>query len=99
MRQTNYGLVLDIIKNREGRVGDKLLYSWDIDIGNFSYIPSPDDAARAQTRQQFTQQDKQQFVTATASAYREATCRSEMSYAMTTEAIAATSRSMSAAVR
>lgn len=65
MRQTNYGLVLDIIKNREGRVGDKLLYSWEIDTGHFSYIPSADDAARTQTRQQFTQQDKQQFAAAT----------------------------------
>ena len=61
MRQSNFGLVLDIIKNREGRVGDKLLYSWDIDTGHFAYIPSADDAARPETRQQFTQQSRQQF--------------------------------------
>ena len=61
MRQTNYGLVLDIIKNREGRVGDKLLYSWDIDTAHFAYIPSADDAASSQTRQQFTQADKNVF--------------------------------------
>lgn len=61
MRQSNFGLVLDIIKNREGRVGDKLLYSWEIDIGHFAYIPSADDAARPETRQQFAQQNKEMF--------------------------------------
>lgn len=61
MRQSNFGLVLDIIKNREGRVGDKLLYSWDIDTGHFSYIPSANDAAMPATRQQFIEQNKQTF--------------------------------------
>jgi replicative DNA helicase len=65
MRQSNFGLVLDIIKNREGRVGDKLLYSWDIDVGHFSYIPSAGDAAMPSTRQQVIQQDKQVFAPAT----------------------------------
>ena len=61
MRQSNFGLVLDVIKNREGKVGDKLLYSWDIDTGTFDYIPSAGDAAPAQIRQQTTQQVKQDF--------------------------------------
>lgn len=61
MRQSSYGLILDIIKNREGKVGDKLLYSWDIDTGHFSYIPSNNDAARPEIRQQVQQQTKQQF--------------------------------------
>lgn len=61
MRQSSYGLVLDIIKNREGKVGDKLLYSWEIDSGHFAYIPSADDAAKPSIRQQFVQQDKQAF--------------------------------------
>ena len=62
MRQSNFGLVLDIIKNREGRVGDKLLYNWEIDSGTFSYIPSANDAASPQIRQQVAQQNKQQFL-------------------------------------
>ena len=37
MRQKGGKLILDIIKNREGRVGDKLDYIWDIDIGKFTY--------------------------------------------------------------
>lgn len=61
MRQSNFGLVLDIIKNREGRVGDKLLYSWDIDTGSFSYIPSSDDAARPDIRQNTAQQNRAIF--------------------------------------
>ena len=62
MKQSSFGLVLDIIKNREGKVGDKLLYSWDIDTGHFSYIPSAGDAAKPEIRQQVQQQTKQQFV-------------------------------------
>ena len=61
MKQSSFGLVLDIIKNREGKVGDKLLYSWDIDTGHFSYIPSSGDAARPEIRQQVQQQTKAQF--------------------------------------
>lgn len=61
MRQTNYGLVLDIIKNREGKVGDKLLWSWDIDTGHFSYVPSAGDAAPAPIRQQAVQQNRAEF--------------------------------------
>ena len=54
MRQTNFGLVLDITKNREGRVGDKLLYDWTIDAGQMVYIPTENDAAPAATRQAAT---------------------------------------------
>lgn len=60
MKQSNFGLVLDVIKNREGRVGDKLLYSWDIDSGHFSYIPSGDDAVSAPVRQQVKQEASKQ---------------------------------------
>lgn len=62
MRQAPYGgMILDIIKNREGRVGDKLIYSWDIDTAHFSYIPSSGDAAKPEMRQQVQQQTKAQF--------------------------------------
>lgn len=69
MRQSNFGLVLDIIKNREGRVGDKLLYNWDIDLGHFSYIPSADDAARPEIRQQAVQQQRQVFAPSSANPF------------------------------
>lgn len=43
IRQSNLGLIIDVIKNREGITGAKLLYNWDIDIGQFEYIPSDQD--------------------------------------------------------
>lgn len=44
MRQTAAGLKITVLKNREGAVGANLLYYWDIDRGDFKYIPSHDDA-------------------------------------------------------
>ena len=37
-------LEIGIKKNRDGLVGGKLNYHWDIDTGDFQYIPSFDDA-------------------------------------------------------
>lgn len=45
LKQKDAGLVMQIKKNRDGRNGDKLTYLWDIDIGNFQWIPSDDDTA------------------------------------------------------
>lgn len=36
-------LEIGIKKQRNGRVGDKLRYTWDIDTGNFVWIPSDSD--------------------------------------------------------
>ena len=44
MRQWNGHMIMDIIKNREGRVGDKLMYAWQIDSGYFEYVPTGSDA-------------------------------------------------------
>ena len=52
---------MDVIKNREGKVGDKLLWSWDIDTGHFAYVPSAGDAAPAPVRQQAVQQNRAEF--------------------------------------
>ena len=35
---------IKVIKHRDGHVGDKLLYNWNADKGEFTYIPSEDDA-------------------------------------------------------
>ena len=35
---------IKVIKHRDGHVGDKLLYNWNADKGEFIYIPSEDDA-------------------------------------------------------
>lgn len=44
IRQTGAGLEIGIKKNRFGSVGGKLIYNWDIDKGEFEFIPSYDDA-------------------------------------------------------
>ena len=43
--QKEYGvLVITSEKNREGIVGGKVIYDWQINTGDFTYIPSYDDA-------------------------------------------------------
>ena len=49
-RQKSPGIELSIRKNRNGRTGDKLIYTWDIDTGVFQYFSdgetdSSDDSA------------------------------------------------------
>ena len=46
MRQAGPGLEISIKKNRDGRVGGKLTYYWDIDRGEFKYVPTSDDALK-----------------------------------------------------
>lgn len=58
MRQTGAGLELSVKKNREGRVGDTLTYFWDIDRGQFKYIPVHGDAVRGQKVEQVKKEFK-----------------------------------------
>ena len=45
MHQKEYGvLVMNTEKNRDGVVGGKLTYEWDINKGEFTFIPTYDDA-------------------------------------------------------
>ena len=39
-KQKEEGLQLSIKKNRNGKNGDSLIYTWDIDRGTFNYLPS-----------------------------------------------------------
>jgi replicative DNA helicase len=50
IRQTGAGLEFGIKKHRDGPVGDKLIYYWDIDKGIFTYIPSSLDGASSEHR-------------------------------------------------
>lgn len=43
LRQTGPGLEMGIKKNRDGANNVKLVYTWDIDTGTFTYIPGEDD--------------------------------------------------------
>lgn len=41
IRNKNGTLELNIKKNRNGPVGNRLLYAWDIDVGTYKYLPNP----------------------------------------------------------
>ena len=43
LRQTGPGLEMGIKKNRDGATNVRLVYTWDIDTGIFTYIPGEDD--------------------------------------------------------
>lgn len=43
LRQTGPGLEMGIKKNRDGANNVKLVYTWDIDTGTFTYVPGESD--------------------------------------------------------
>ena len=43
LRQTGPGLEMGIKKNRDGADNIELVYNWNIDTGNFIYVPGSDD--------------------------------------------------------
>jgi replicative DNA helicase len=61
LRQTGAGLEFGIKKHRDGINGGKLIYYWDIDRGQFQYIPSSDDAAKPEIRNKRTEEIKNSF--------------------------------------
>lgn len=60
MRQFKGRMILDIIKNREGAVGQKIAYTWDIDTGHFAYVPIDGDAVSDTTRNEIKQVAKKE---------------------------------------
>lgn len=61
LRQTGAGLEFGIKKHRDGINGGKLIYYWDIDRGQFNYIPSDEDAVKPERRQKKADEIKQSF--------------------------------------
>ena len=51
LKKKEDGLVMNIRKNRDGRVGEKLTYFWNVDIGEFSWVPSSDDSASPEIKE------------------------------------------------
>ena len=43
IRQNNNKLRIEVTKARNCKVGTKLTYDWQIDIGKFDYLPNPDE--------------------------------------------------------
>ena len=61
LSQKEGGLVLKIKKHRDGSVGDKLTYLWDIDRGEFQWIPSDEDSAPEPKRRERKEAIKGEF--------------------------------------
>lgn len=54
-------LQLAIKKHRDGKTGQTLLYQFDFDTGNFTYIPSNDDGLNAEVRKEKIEKIKKEF--------------------------------------
>lgn len=54
-------LRMEVVKNRFGAVGVKLNYTWGIDTGDFTFIPSEDDAEPRHTTEKKVEKVKKQF--------------------------------------
>lgn len=54
-------LIMEIKKQRFGSVGGKLYYQWQIDTGEFQFIPSFDDAEPEQTTEKKTKAIKREY--------------------------------------
>lgn len=61
IRQTGAGLEIGIKKNRFGAVGGKLIYNWDIDKGEFEFIPSYDDAEPERVTKKKAENNRKKF--------------------------------------
>ena len=61
LRQIGAGLEFGIKKHRDGINGGKLIYYWDIDKGQFNYIPSGKDAVKPEKRQKKADEIKNSF--------------------------------------
>ncbi len=61
LRQSGAGLEFGIKKHRDGASGGKVIYNWDIDRGQFNYIPSTEDAVPTARREDKVKELKESF--------------------------------------
>lgn len=62
IRQTTDSVLkIEVKKQRFGAVGGKLLYNWDINKGNFTFIPSYDDAESSTVTKEKVERVKKQY--------------------------------------
>jgi replicative DNA helicase len=47
--QKGPGIEINPKKNRNGKNNEKLLYAWDIDIGEFNFVPNSENTTQADT--------------------------------------------------
>lgn len=62
IRQTKDGILkMEVKKQRFGAVGGKLNYQWDINTGNFTWVPAEDDATRPEKREKAINRERKKF--------------------------------------
>ena len=61
LRQKQESLIMEVKKNRDGTVGDKLTYLWDIDKGEFQWIPSDSDSATRERKDERKTEIKKEY--------------------------------------
>ena len=62
IRQTKDGILkMEVKKQRFGAVGGKLNYQWDINTGNFTFVPAEDDAEPRQRTERKVREVKKKF--------------------------------------
>ena len=61
LNQKEEALVMKIKKNRDGKVGDKLTYLWDIDLGKFTWMPGDFDSATIERKEQKREEVKKEY--------------------------------------
>lgn len=61
LNQKDAGIVMTIKKNRDGVMGDKLTYLWDIDKGEFEWLPASDDTASEETKTKRKEKIKEEY--------------------------------------
>ena len=62
LRQTKDGILkMGIKKSRFGHVGGKLNYKWDIDTGDFVFVPAEDDAEPTEKTEKKVREVKRQY--------------------------------------
>ena len=61
LNQKEEALVMKIKKNRDGKIGDKITYLWDIDLGEFTWMPGDCDSATIERKEQKREEVKQEY--------------------------------------
>lgn len=61
IRQKDEGLIIENKKHRDGACGGKLTYLWDIDMGEFQWLPAEDDEAPFEVKEERKEKIKQEY--------------------------------------
>lgn len=61
IRQTGAGLQIALIKNRSDVVNIKLIYYWDINTGQYKYIPQRQDSAFQESKEREQKRNKSKY--------------------------------------